>query len=201
VEKLSIDGAFVFTPKQLPDKRGVFLEWFREMDFRDVMGHPMRLAQANCSVSGRGVIRGVHFAEVPPGQAKYVSCVRGAVLDVVVDIRVGSPTYRQHEFVRLDDTDRRAIYVGEGLGHGFIALTDDATVIYLCSAPHTPEREHSINPMDPELAIGWPSDIKPVLSDRDAGSPALAAMERLGRLPLYTDCVAYTDDLRTRATT
>jgi dTDP-4-dehydrorhamnose 3,5-epimerase len=201
VEKLSIDGAFVFTPKQLPDKRGVFLEWFREMDFRDVMGHPMRLAQANCSVSGRGVIRGIHFAEVPPGQAKYVSCVRGAILDIVVDIRVGSPTYRQHEFVRLDDTDRRAIYAGEGLGHGFIALTDDATVIYLCSTPHTPEREHSINPFDPELAIGWPSDIKPVLSDRDAGAPSLAAMERLDRLPLYTDCMAYTDELRARAST
>jgi dTDP-4-dehydrorhamnose 3,5-epimerase len=201
VEKLSIDGAFVFTPKQLPDKRGVFLEWFREMDFREVMGHPMHLAQANCSVSGRGVIRGIHFAEVPPGQAKYVSCVRGAILDVVVDIRIGSPTFRQHEFVRLDDADRRAIYAGEGLGHGFIALTNDATVIYLCSTPHTPGREHSINPMDPELAIGWPSDIKPVLSDRDVGAPTLAAMERLGRLPQYTNCMAYTDELRARAST
>src|SRR5690606_33885708 len=99
-----------------------------------------RLAQANLSVSARGVVRGIHYADVPPGQAKYVSCPRGAVLDVIVDLRVGSPTYGQHEAVRLDQTDHRAVYIAEGLGHGFCALTEDATLVYLCAETYAPQR-------------------------------------------------------------
>lgn len=102
------------------------------------MGHRLDLVQANCSVSSRGTLRGVHFADVPPSQAKYVKCVRGAVLDVIVDIRVGSPTFGQWEGVRLDDDQHHAVYLSEGLGHAFMALTDDATVVYLCSAGYSP---------------------------------------------------------------
>src|SRR5690606_18710753 len=101
------------------------------------------LRQANCSVSSARVLRGLHFARVPPSQAKYVTCVRGSVFDVVVDIRVGSPTFGRWDAVRLDDRDRRTIYISEGLGHAFLALEDDSTVMYLCSAQYDPQREHT----------------------------------------------------------
>ena len=92
----------MLTPRQFPDSRGVFLEWFSTGAFTSAIGHPLHLAQANCSVSSRGTLRGVHFADVPPGQAKYVTCATGAVLDVVFNIRVGSPTYGTHHAVLLD---------------------------------------------------------------------------------------------------
>ena len=98
-------------------------------------GHAFDMRQANCSVSAAGVLRGLHFAQLPPSQAKYVTCVKGSVFDVVVDIRVGSPTYGRWDSVLLDDVDRRSVYLSEGLAHGFLALQDDSTVMYLCSAP------------------------------------------------------------------
>lgn len=131
MDPLSIDGAWAFTPRIHADSRGSFLEWFQGAELAGVLGYPMDIAQANCSVSGRGVLRGVHFADVPPGQAKYVSCVSGAILDVAVDLRVGSPGFGRWEAVRLDDESRRALLLSEGLGHAFMALTDSATVVYL----------------------------------------------------------------------
>lgn len=152
-------------------------------------GHALNLAQANCSVSARGVVRGIHFADVPPSQAKYVTCVNGAVLDVVIDIRVGSPTYGQWDSVLLDDETHRAVYIAEGLGHAFMALTDGATVIYLCSAGYAPTREHGIDPLDPQLGIEWPLDIEPLLSPKDVDAPTLAVARDAGLLPAYDDCV------------
>jgi dTDP-4-dehydrorhamnose 3,5-epimerase len=196
MRQLAIEGAWVHEPKLFPDDRGSFHEWFREPDFAAAAGHPLRLAQANCSVSARGTLRGIHFADVPPSQAKYVKCVRGAILDVIVDIRVGSPTYGQWEAVRLDDIDHHSVYLSEGLGHAFLALTDDATVVYLCSAGYAPQREHGINPLDPGLAIDWPSDITPLLSEKDAAAPTLAKAAAQGLLPSYADCRVYAEELR-----
>ncbi|MFI8215349.1 dTDP-4-dehydrorhamnose 3,5-epimerase [Streptomyces sp. NPDC085932] len=193
---LGIEGAWVLEPKVFPDDRGSFHEWFRGAEFREATGRDLSLAQANCSVSRRGVLRGVHFADVPPSQAKYVTCVRGAVLDVVVDIRVGSPTYGTWEAVRLDDDSRAAVFLAEGLGHAFMALTDDATVVYLCSAGYAPEREHGIHPLDPALGIEWPEDVTPVLSPKDEQAPTLAEAERQGLLPSYEACRAYYEELR-----
>ena len=133
---------------------------------------------------------------MPPGQAKYVQCVRGAVIDVVVDIRVGSPTYRQWEAVRLDDDTHHAVHLSEGLGHAFFALTDRATVVYLCSEGYAPEREHGIHPLDPDLAIEWPAGIEPLLSPKDAQAPTLVEAEARGLLPAYEDCVAFRRTLR-----
>ncbi|MDT0306455.1 dTDP-4-dehydrorhamnose 3,5-epimerase [Streptomyces sp. DSM 44917] len=192
---LSIEGAWVTRPRVFPDERGSFHEWFRGGDFRAATGHGLALAQANCSVSRRGTLRGIHFADVPPGQAKYVRCVRGAVLDAVVDIRTGSPTFGQWELVRLDDADHDAVYLSEGLGHAFFALTDEATVVYLCSEGYSPGREHGINPVDPDLGIAWPADIEPLLSPKDAGAPTLAAAEREGLLPSYEECAAFRKNL------
>ncbi|MET8575389.1 dTDP-4-dehydrorhamnose 3,5-epimerase [Streptomyces sp. NPDC005012] len=193
---LTIEGTWLLEPKVFPDDRGTFHEWFRGRELYEATGYRLPLAQANCSVSRRGVLRGVHFADVPPGQAKYVTCARGAVLDVMVDVRVGSPTFGQWESVRLDDESRRAVFLAEGIGHAFMALTDDATVLYLCSTGYSPGREHGVDPLDPELGIAWPDGIEPVLSDKDAAAPSLAEARAAGLLPVYEECVAYYEKLR-----
>ena len=195
IRPLSIAGAWEIVPAQHGDPRGLFMEWYRFDHLAAELGHPLRLAQANLSVSARGVVRGIHYADVPPGQAKYITCVRGAVLDVVVDIRVGSPTFGRSDTVRLDDVDRRAVYIGEGLGHGFCALTDDATLTYLCSETYHAPRERALHPLDPELAIDWPADA-PQLSARDAAAPGLAAALAAGLLPDAVTCREYTESLR-----
>jgi dTDP-4-dehydrorhamnose 3,5-epimerase len=188
VRPLAVPDSFEFTPRQHHDDRGVFLEFFRTDALEDAVGHPLRLAQANCSVSTRGTLRGIHFADVPPGQAKYVTCVRGAGLDVVVDIRVGSPTFGQWDAVILDEEGRRAVYVAEGLGHAFLALSDHATLLYLCSDGYRPKREHAVHPLDPEIGINWPGEIEPRLSARDAVACSLSEAERTGLLPTYQQC-------------
>ncbi|GLZ79239.1 dTDP-4-dehydrorhamnose 3,5-epimerase [Actinorhabdospora filicis] len=198
IEETGIEGAWVFRPRVFPDARGGFHEWFKAPLVGERLGHRFGLAQANCSVSSAGTLRGVHFADVPPGQAKYVKCVRGAILDVIVDVRVGSPTYRQWRAVRLDDETHASVYLAEGLGHAFMALTDDATVVYLCSEGYAPEREHGVNPLDPALGIEWPEVVEPILSEKDAAAPSLAEAEALGLLPTWEACRAYGRELRAR---
>jgi len=196
MDALGIEGAWVFAPKIYHDDRGSFLEGFRGEELAAELGYRLEIAQANCSVSRRGVIRGVHFADVPPGQAKYITCVRGAIIDVVVDLRVGSPGFGCYEAVRLDDQSRRSIFITEGLGHAFMALTDECTVYYLCSTPYTPGREHGISPLDPQLGIAWPADMEYVMSPKDAGAPSLDEALRDRLLPDYADCQAYAARLR-----
>lgn len=201
IELLSVPGAFVFTPKQFGDDRGVFLEWFKADVFAGAAGHSFDLSQANLSVSAAGVLRGIHFADVPPGQAKYITCPKGSVLDVVVDIRVGSPTFGQWDAVLLDDHDRKCVYLAEGLGHAFLSLEDDSTVAYLCSASYNPAGEHGIHPLDPEIGIEWPKfgrNGEPLtyeLSGKDAEAPALADANRAGLLPVYADVNSYIGSL------
>lgn len=194
---LTIEGAWEITPRQFPDDRGRFLELISNSEFADVVGHRLDLAQANCSVSHAGVVRGVHFADIPPSQAKYVSCVYGAVLDVVVDIRVGSPTFGQWDTVLLDDTDRRMIYLSEGLGHAFMSLQDGSTVVYLCSEAFAPAREHGVHPLDPEIGIEWPTTdrngapLHALLSAKDDAAPTLREAEQTGLLPTYESWLAF----------
>src|SRR5579885_1710214 len=121
---LTIPDAFEFRPTAFPDDRGMFAAPYQEAAFSKAVGHPLTVAQTNHSISRRGVIRGVHFADVPPGQAKYVYCPVGAVLDVVIDLRVGSPTFGAVDTVVLDDADRRAVFIPEGLGHAFCSLRE-----------------------------------------------------------------------------
>lgn len=197
VRELKIAGAWEITPRQFGDDRGVFLEWFKGSVFEDVTGRPLDVQQANMSVSAAGVLRGIHFADLPPGQAKYVACPRGAVLDVVVDIRVGSPTFGQWDSVLLDDTDRRAIFLSEGLGHAFLSLEDASVVTYLCSAPYAPGREHGVHPLDPEVGIEWPTtgrDGRPLeyeLSAKDDVAPSLADAAASDLLPQFEAARAY----------
>jgi dTDP-4-dehydrorhamnose 3,5-epimerase len=197
VRELKIPGAWEFTPRQFPDPRGVFLEWFKATVVEETIGHPFTLRQVNHSTSSRGAVRGIHFADVPPGQAKYIYVTRGAVLDVVVDIRVGSPTFGVVDALQLDDVDRRAVYVAEGLGHAMFALTDDVNLNYLVTQPYAPAREHGIHPLDPDLDLPWPADIEPLLSDKDAAAPTLAEAEQQGLLPSYDECLSFYESLRT----
>jgi dTDP-4-dehydrorhamnose 3,5-epimerase len=200
--ELSVPGAWEITPVQHGDPRGVFLEAFQGAPFAEHLGHRFDLQQANLSVSAAGVLRGIHFADVPPGQAKYVTCPRGAVLDIVVDIRVGSPTFGRWDSVLLDDVDRRAIYLSEGLGHAFFSLEDDSTVMYLCSTGYSPGREHGIHPLDAAIGIEWPTTdrhgnpVTPQLSDKDTAAPTLAEAAEQGLLPRYDEVRAYLDTLR-----
>ncbi|MFP5346587.1 MAG: dTDP-4-dehydrorhamnose 3,5-epimerase family protein [Actinomycetes bacterium] len=202
IRELSVPGAYEVTPKQFGDARGVFLEWFRSDHLADVIGHEMQVRQTNCSVSAAGVVRGIHFADVPPSQAKYVTCFTGAVLDVVIDIRVGSPTFGEWDSVLLDDVDRRAVYVSEGLGHAFMSLQDGSAVAYLCSTPYSPTREHGVHPLDPEVGVDWPTQdrtgrpIEPLLSEKDGQAPSLAQAREQGLLPTLDDARRFVDSLR-----
>ncbi|OYD67592.1 dTDP-4-dehydrorhamnose 3,5-epimerase family protein [Rhodococcus sp. OK302] len=192
IRALKIAGAWEITPKQFGDNRGVFLEWFKSSAFTAVTGRTLELAQANCSVSAAGSLRGIHFTDNPPGQAKYVTCVKGAFLDVVVDLRVGSPTFGEWDSVLIDDVDRKAVYLSEGLGHAILSLEDGSTVMYLCSIEYSPEFDRDLDPFDPELNITWPTTDRagnPLtyeLSAKDSAAPSLHALRTQGLLPRST---------------
>jgi dTDP-4-dehydrorhamnose 3,5-epimerase len=187
IRQLDIAGAWEITPQLHADARGLFFEWLTDRGFTSFAGHRLDVRQANCSVSAAGVLRGLHFAQLPPSQAKYVTCLSGSVFDVVVDIRVGSPTFGHWDSVLLDDRDHRSVYLSEGLAHGFVALQDNSTVMYLCSAEYNPQREHTIAATDPALAIDWPTEHRLVLSDRDAAAPTLDEVRAAGQLPSWDE--------------
>lgn len=196
IRELAVPGAFEVTPAQHADDRGLFLEWYRFDRLQDAVGHPLDLRQGNLSVSKRGVVRGIHFADVPVGQAKYVMCTSGAVLDFAVDIRVGSPTFGQWDSVLLDDVDRRAIYLSEGLGHAFVALSGEATVNYLVSDVYNPKAEHGIHPLDAHIGLRFPDEVGELLvSPKDAEAPTLEEARTAGLLPDYEAVIAYTASL------
>jgi dTDP-4-dehydrorhamnose 3,5-epimerase len=198
IRELDVPGAWEITPQLHSDSRGTFFEWLTDRGFTGFAGHHLDVQQANCSVSAAGVLRGLHFAQLPPSQAKYVTCLSGSVFDVVVDIRVGSPTFGRWDSVLLDDRDRRSVYISEGLAHGFLALRANSTVMYLCSAEYNQDREHTICATDPALAIDWPTvDVNPVLmSERDRDAPSLERVRSAGLLPSWNEARAFVDGLR-----
>ena len=198
IRRLEVEGAWEISPRQFRDERGVFLESFRADHLAEHVGHRLRIEQTNTSVSSRGTVRGVHFADVPPSQAKYVTAVSGSFIDFIIDIRTGSPTFGQWDSVLLDTVDRRSVYLSEGLGHAICALEDDSTVTYLCSSVYSPTREHGINPLDPELGLVFPDGLEPLLSPKDAAAPTLAQAREQGLLPQYDDCLALRKELTSR---
>ncbi|MFC7330955.1 dTDP-4-dehydrorhamnose 3,5-epimerase family protein [Marinactinospora rubrisoli] len=195
---LAVEGAYEFTPKIHRDDRGLFVSPFQEHAFTDRMGHRLfPVAQTNHSRSRRGVIRGVHFTVTPPGIAKYVYCARGEALDIVVDIRVGSPTYGRWDAVLLDQRDFRAMYFPVGVGHAFIALSDDTVMSYMLSGEYVRENELALSVFDPELGLPIPDGIEPVLSERDRAAPTLAQAHADGVLPTYSASTRQEDALHT----
>jgi epimerase EvaD len=184
---LEVEGAFEFTPKAFPDERGVFVAPFQEPAFVKAVGAPLfPVAQTNHSRSGRDVVRGIHFTVTPPGTAKYVYCPRGRARDIVVDIRVGSPTFGRWDSVLLDQDGFRAMYLPVGVGHAFVALEDDTVMSYLLSGSYEAENELAVSPLDPALALPVPAD--PVMSPRDRAAPTLAEARELGLLPDHAAC-------------
>lgn len=184
---LGIEGGWVAESAVWSDDRGFFCEWFKYSDILEKIGVKFSVQQANISISNKGVIRGIHYSIAPEGQAKWITCVAGSILDVIVDIRPSSPTYRQIKYVALKGGEGRAVLIGGGLGHGFISLEDNSAVSYLLSSPYAPEYELEINPMDSELKIDWHlsliGGIGTVLSLKDAHAPSLGERELLRQLP------------------
>ena len=199
IRELSIPDSYEITPILRSDDRGVFLEWYRHDLLEKTVGHSLDLRQANTSVSKKGVVRGIHYADIPRGQAKYVTATHGAVRDYVVDIRVGSPTFGKWDSVLLDTVDRRAIYLAEGLGHAFVALTDDATVSYLVSDTYNAPREHGIDPTDSAIGLDFSGMVgELLLSPKDTDAPSLAQAAEQGLLPNWDDMRRYYDSLDTK---
>lgn len=197
---LAVEGAFEFTPRSFPDERGVFAAQFQEEAFVGAVGGPLfPVAQMNHSRSRRGVVRGIHFTATPPGTAKYVHCPRGRALDIVVDIRVGSPTYGRWDAVLLDPQDLRAVYIPVGAGHAFVALEDDTVMSYVLSTAYDAQNELAVSPLDPELGLPVPDDITPLMSERDRKAPTLSRARERGLLPSYEHCRAIQGVWRTPA--
>lgn len=200
IRELSIPDSYEVTPRQHPDDRGVFLEWYRFDKLAEVVGHPLDLAQGNTSVSKKGTVRGIHFADIPPSQAKYVTATHGAVMDFVIDIRVGSPTFGMWDSVLLDDLDRRAIYISEGIGHCFVALTDNATVSYLVTSTFHADREHGITPLDEAINLDFGLSTEDLLlSPKDLAAPTLNDAKLTGLLPTWDDARSYYTSLNAGA--
>ena len=172
VRELSVPGAWEITPQVHTDSRGLFFEWFADSAFTEFAGHRLDLRQANCSVSSAGVLRGVHFAQLPPSQAKYVTCLSGSVFDVVVDARPRSPAYRAWYGFELRAGEPFLVYVPEGCAHGYLTLEDDTEVAYQTSAAYAPEAEAGIHYADPAIGIEWPAPVT-VVSERDRAWPFL----------------------------
>lgn len=192
IRPLKAVDAFEITPRQFADDRGVFLESYRGDLLAEAIGHQPEIVQTNVSVSSRGTVRGIHFADVPPSQAKYITALSGSLIDFIVDIRVGSPTFGQWDSVLLDTKDRRCVYLPEGMGHAFVALEDNTTAMYLVTTPYNPSREHGIHPLDPEIGLQLPAGMEqPLLSPKDQAAPTLAEALDSGLLPDYEVCRAF----------
>jgi epimerase EvaD len=189
VVRLAVGGAFAITAPAFPDDRGVFVSPFQASVFGAAAGVPVfSLAQVNYSVSRRGTVRGLHFIATPPGAAKYVYCPQGRALDIVVDLRVGSPTFGRHDSMVLDQERCPAMYLPVGVGHLFVALEDGTVMNYLLSREYRPENELALAPFDQRLALPIPSDIEPILSQRDREAPTFAEALAAGLLPDYATC-------------
>ena len=187
ISPLEIAGAFEITTTVHGDSRGEFVEWFRAGALKEHSGHDFTLAQANLSQSARGALRGIHFADVPPGQAKYITCPYGSILDFIIDIRVGSPTFGKWTVVELSGDNRNAVFIAEGLGHAFLSLEDNTVVAYLVSDIYRPEREHAINPLDSDIGLEFPmASTELQLSEKDQAAPGLFEAQEMGLLPIWS---------------
>ncbi len=177
-----LNGPLFLAPVVHGDARGFFLETYRRSAMED-LGIAEEFVQDNHSRSRRGIVRGMHFQ---PGQAKLIRCVRGAIFDVVVDIRPGSPKFGEWESFVLDDAEHRMLYVPDGFAHGFCVLSDVADVTYKVTSYYDPSAESGFAFDDPDVAIAWPDDLELIPSARDRTAPRLH--EQTGALPyVYAD--------------
>ena len=194
VTPLKIDGSWIIDLKIFEDGRGFFYESFRDDIAKEYIGREFKIKQSNTSVSKKGSVRGIHYALIPPSQAKYVQCQKGSIIDYVIDIRVGSPTFSQFAEVELSATHPQAIFIEEGLAHAFVALEDETVVTYFVSENYNPEREKGINPFDSDLNIKWP-DINLELSEKDKLAISLKEAQVQNLLPMFDECKKFIKSL------
>ncbi len=175
--KTDIEGVLIIEPRVFEDARGYFFESFSQRDFDELVG-PIRFVQDNESMSQRGVVRGLHFQRPPFCQTKLVRCVRGAVLDVAVDLRKGSPTFGHHVAVELTEHNHRQLFISKGFAHGFAVLSDVALFQYKCDEFYHPEADAGIQLNDPSLGIDWHIDLTTAIrSQKDLNLPLLRDFE------------------------
>jgi dTDP-4-dehydrorhamnose 3,5-epimerase len=175
VTPTAIPGVLILEPKVFSDERGFFMESFNQKTFNEAVGLDVRFVQDNHSRSSKGVLRGLHYQLPPHAQGKLVRVTRGAVFDAAVDIRKGSATFGQWVGVELSDRNHRQFWVGPGLAHGFLVLSESADLLYKTTDYYSPSSERCIRWNDPTLAIDWPlSGQQPILSTKDASAPTLA---------------------------
>ena len=181
---LGIQGAWLAESPVWSDERGFFREWFKSEDITNATGRSFGIEQANISVSSAGTLRGIHYSTAPRGQAKWITCISGSIKDVIVDIRPGSPTFGLWIEVELSGDSGNALFISEGLGHGFLALQDNTAVAYLVSTPFSPSDEFEINPLDEKIGINWGmSTTELKISDKDKNAATLSERFNEGNLP------------------
>ena len=177
VTRLRLPEVLLIEPRVFEDSRGWFYESFNARSFADATGLDVSFVQDNHSLSAKGVLRGLHYQLPPSAQGKLVRVLSGSILDVAVDVRRSSPTYRQWLVQEVGASDRQQIYVPVGFAHGFVALEDETEVLYKTTDFYAKDAERSIRWDDPELAIAWPEGLLPVLADKDAAAPLLRDAE------------------------
>ncbi|AYY12424.1 dTDP-4-keto-6-deoxy-D-glucose epimerase [Actinobacteria bacterium YIM 96077] len=188
--KLTVPYTYAFTDHLIREKRGASIDFYRHDSFAKAIGYPLPIAHISHTVSKRGTVRGLHFTDTPPGKSKYLYCPRGALLNMIVDLRIGSPIYGRYDVIRLDQDAIRGVFLPGGVGHAYIALADKTVLVEMCSTDD-PDIEHTIYPLDPDLELPWPSAIEPILSEKEMNAPKLAEYEVPAKLPFYEEWVEY----------
>jgi dTDP-4-dehydrorhamnose 3,5-epimerase len=181
---LSIHGAWLLTTPVYSDERGTFSEWFKSSQLKELTQEDFEPLQANVSVSQAGVIRGIHYSLAPRGQAKLVTVMHGAILDIAVDVRIGSPTYGKYESVKLVAGEGQAIFLRHDLAHAFQALEDNTVVSYLVSSEYSPKDEKEITPLCTQLDIQWSKNFPAILSEKDRSAADLIMRKHQLLLPI-----------------
>lgn len=176
--KTEIPGVWIIEPKVFNDDRGYFMEAFKQADFKEHVGN-VDFIQDNESCSTKGVLRGLHYQLAPYAQAKLVRVIKGAVLDVAVDLRNGSPTFGKYIAIELSDTNKKQLFIPRGFAHGFQVLSDEAVFTYKVDNPYAPSAERSVHFDDPEIDIDWREldGLDPILSEKDKNAPLLKDAE------------------------
>lgn len=185
ITELKVRDSYRIDAEKVGDRRGFFFEAWRHSELSEATGIKFEVAQVNCSVSVRDTLRGIHGTQTPPGQAKLVTCVRGAAIDVVVDLRVGSPTFGEYDMTVLEAGSGVSVFMPDGMGHAFLTLADDTALLYSCDAEYVPGTMIDLDALDPELGIPWQPQRPVIRSDKDANAPTLAQALARGLLPTY----------------
>jgi dTDP-4-dehydrorhamnose 3,5-epimerase len=185
LKSLSMIGPFIAHSTVHVDNRGDFLEWFKLKDLQAATGSDINFTQGNISRSHAKVLRGIHYSISPAGQSKWVTCIRGRILDYIIDLRVDSPTFKQWEEIEIKGMQGVAVFIPQGFGHAFLSMEDDSLVTYLVSSDFDPMAEKAINPFDQEISLKFPlKDL--VISDKDSNALSLKAQLANGMLPRET---------------